>query len=103
MHKVGIIDLLRDAVDTFLPNVVDDDRRHKALTFIRGCEAYLAMQPGSQLADTFSAGHSPSLRAAQGVRRARHSAIAAVAKCLQHECDNFGVGIDENDEIRRAG
>lgn len=48
MKDLDIIGILHDAVDAHLPAITEEDRRQKALKFLRGCKAYLAMRPAQR-------------------------------------------------------
>lgn len=102
LQDLDIIDLLHEAVAAFLPEVGDDRRRDKALTFLRGCEAYRATRPGRPLPVACSVSHRTHTRTQKAVHRTRQSAIAAVADYLQHEGKNFGVAINELHHIHET-
>lgn len=92
MKDLDIIDILHDAVDAHLATIVEDDRRQKALEFLRGSKAYLATRPTHlKSADVISfEGHVISTRVQRAVRRTRRSALATATTYLQHIVNEFG-------------
>jgi len=92
MEDLDIIDILHDAVETYLPSIVEEDRRQKALKFVRGCKSYLATRPSQRKsADVISfEDHVISTRVQRAVRRTRRSALATTATYLQHGINEFG-------------
>ncbi len=92
MKDLDIIDILHDAVDAYLPTISEDDRRQKALKFVRGCKAYLATRPPRQKsAEVISFEHHViSTRVQRAVRRTRRSALVTAATYLQHGINEFG-------------
>ncbi|MBM7324133.1 hypothetical protein FOB41_15175 [Agrobacterium pusense] len=92
MKDLDIIDILHDAVDAYLPSISDDDRRQRALKFVRGCKAYLATRPPRQKSAKVISfdDHVIQARVQRAVRRTRRSALAAATSYLQHGINEFG-------------
>lgn len=93
MKDLDIIDILHDAVDAYLPAISDDERRQKALKFVRGCKAYLASRPAAhrKSAEVIQfENHVISTRVQRAVRRTRRSALATAVNYLQHGINEFG-------------
>ncbi|MBP2235240.1 hypothetical protein J2Z31_001732 [Sinorhizobium kostiense] len=86
MKDLDIIDILHDAVDAYLPSILEEDRRQKALKFLRGSEAYLATRPAHRKsAEIISLDDYAVLpRAWKAIRRTRRSALADATNYLQH-------------------
>ncbi|AMD60923.1 hypothetical protein AWN88_22660 [Agrobacterium tumefaciens] len=92
MRDLDIIDILHDAVDAYLPAIAEEERRQRALKFVRGCKAYLATRPPRQKsAEVISfEDHLISSRVQRAVRRTRRSALAVATTYLQHTVNEFG-------------
>lgn len=92
MKDLDIIGILHDAVDAHLPAITEEDRRQKALKFLRGCKAYLAMRPAQRKsADVISLDeYRISTRVQGAVRRTRRSSLATATTYLQHVVNEFG-------------
>ncbi len=92
MEDLDIIDILHNAVETYLPSISDEDRRQKALKFVRGCKAYLATRPANRKsADVISfEDHVISTRVQLAIRRSRRSSLATATNYLQHGMNEFG-------------
>ncbi|MGO4618551.1 hypothetical protein AB4Z34_21835 [Ensifer sp. 2YAB10] len=92
MKDLDIIDILHDAVETYLSAITEENRRHKALKFLRGCKAYLAIRPAHRkTADVISLDERHiSTRVQSAVRQSRRSSLATATTYLQHGMDEFG-------------
>ncbi|MEY9770122.1 hypothetical protein [Sinorhizobium fredii] len=92
MKDLDIIDVLHDAVDAYLPSILEEDRRQKALRFLRGSKAYLATRPAHRKSvEIISLGdYAVSPRARKAVGRTRRSALADATNYLQHTVNEFG-------------
>lgn len=92
MKDLDIIDILHDAVDAYLPAISDEDRRQRALKFVRGCKAYLATRPAHRKSAEVIQfeDHVIATRVQRAVRRTRRSALATATNYLQHGMNEFG-------------